>query len=95
MPIALIEAQLAGIPVVATDVGSNSEVVLDGVTGLITAVDPTLFVEAIHSFLGDPDLIREMGRAAKIHALDKLGLSENISKHSTAYFELLNRNLSK
>ena len=35
MPIALIEAQMAGVPVVATDVGSNSEILVDGVTGII------------------------------------------------------------
>ena len=33
MPLSLIEAQMAGVPVVSTDVGSVSEIVLDGITG--------------------------------------------------------------
>jgi glycosyltransferase involved in cell wall biosynthesis len=36
MPVALIEAQLAGKPVVATDVGSVSEVILNHETGIVT-----------------------------------------------------------
>ena len=36
MPVALIEAQMAGKPVVATNVGSVSEVIINGETGFVT-----------------------------------------------------------
>ncbi len=39
MPVSLIEAGLAGLPVVATRVDSVGEVVRDGVTGLLAACD--------------------------------------------------------
>jgi glycosyltransferase involved in cell wall biosynthesis len=40
MPFSLIEAGLAGLAAVTTDAGSASEVVVDGVTGLVLAKDP-------------------------------------------------------
>jgi len=39
MPVALIEAQLAGVPVIATDVGSNAEVIKDGSTGIVCSTN--------------------------------------------------------
>lgn len=35
MPIALIEAQMAGLPAVVTDVGSNPEVIRDAISGYL------------------------------------------------------------
>ena len=42
MPLSLIEAQLSGIPVVSTDVGSVNEIVVDGVTGKLGKSDSEL-----------------------------------------------------
>jgi len=42
MPLSLIEAQMAGVPVVSTDVGSVSEIVLDEVTGKLARDLPSL-----------------------------------------------------
>ena len=39
MPLSLIEAAAAGRPAVTTDVGSAAEVVVDGVTGIVCAID--------------------------------------------------------
>jgi glycosyltransferase involved in cell wall biosynthesis len=64
MPIALIEAQLAGLPVIATDVGSSSEVVLDGETGIVTGKKQVEIVDAIRKVVADPELRRKLGKAA-------------------------------
>jgi glycosyltransferase involved in cell wall biosynthesis len=61
MPIALIEAQLSGVPVVATDVGSNKEVVVNEVTGFITTNYSQALVMAIKRFLSEPNLIKILG----------------------------------
>lgn len=62
---ALLEAQAAGIPVVAGNAGGVSEIVKDGVTGLLA---PEGDVEALAASLGrllaDPDQRAKMGQAA-------------------------------
>jgi len=89
MPIALIEAQLAGIPVVATDVGSNSEVISHQVTGFVTPRTPIALVAALRSLLNDRDLCAEMGRQASSRAQTIFSKDELINAHQTAYQTLL------
>lgn len=62
---ALLEAQAAGLPVVAGAYGGVPEVVRDGLTGLLTEPgDPAAFAEAVAVLLDDPAVRRAMGRAA-------------------------------
>jgi glycosyltransferase involved in cell wall biosynthesis len=52
----LIEAQAAGVPVVAPDVGGIREAMLDGVTGVLVAEpSPVAFADAVLRILGDAD----------------------------------------
>jgi glycosyltransferase involved in cell wall biosynthesis len=64
MPLALLEAMDAGLPVVATrDIGTT-EVGQDGVTGrLVPAADPAALAEAVADLLADPGLRRRLGEA--------------------------------
>jgi glycosyltransferase involved in cell wall biosynthesis len=56
LPNVLIEAQAAGRPVVATDVGGSREAVLDGRTGTIVRErSPSLLAKAVLAILDDPD----------------------------------------
>ncbi len=71
MPVALIEAAFAGRCAIATDVGSVSEVVLDGVTGRVVPTDPRALAEAAVGLLEQPDKRRLMGLAARAHALQR------------------------
>jgi glycosyltransferase involved in cell wall biosynthesis len=64
MPVSLIEAGLAGVPVVATNVGSVSEVVRDGSTGLLTRCDADDLARSVIRLLRDDNLRHQMGRAA-------------------------------
>jgi phosphatidyl-myo-inositol dimannoside synthase len=65
--IVFLEAAAAGVPQVAGDSGGASEVVLDGVTGLVVESprDPGAVAEALRSLLADPNRRRRMGRAAR------------------------------
>ena len=81
MPIALIEAQLAGVPVVATDVGSNSEVIRDQSTGLLTTKDVTSFVAAVQSLQERSELRTSMGTRAKIWAAETFSRDKMLEKH--------------
>lgn len=66
MPGVLIEAQLAGVPAVASDVGAVRLVVADGVSGrLVGASEPSEFAAALQQVLQDRDA---MSVAATTHA---------------------------
>jgi glycosyltransferase involved in cell wall biosynthesis len=91
MPIALIEAQLAGIPVIATDVGSNSEVIEDGVTGIVTAKTAQELAAAVSKLITDSSMRGAMGKAAVVRAQKEFGMERMISAHKTAYEALLRR----
>jgi len=64
-PLAVIEAMLLGKPVVATDVGCTSEIVLSNETGdLIPSGEPKGIAEAILTLAADKDLRGRLGSAA-------------------------------
>jgi glycosyltransferase involved in cell wall biosynthesis len=67
--LAVIEAQAAGIPVVATPVGGIVETVIDGVTGLLcTPGDPVSLANSILRLLEDRELARGIASEAKTRA---------------------------
>ncbi len=64
--VALLEAQAAGLAVIAGDAGGVGDVVSHGESGLLTPVgDPTAFASAIRALLTDPARRRAMGEAAR------------------------------
>jgi glycosyltransferase involved in cell wall biosynthesis len=68
MPVSLIEAASVGCPAVTTRVGSAGEVVLDGETGFVTAVDAAALAAATVRILSDPALRDRFSHAAASHA---------------------------
>ena len=71
-PLAIVEAMLAGLPVVASDVGSVAEAVLDGQTGsLVRRDDPISLAGAVRDLLEDPERARELGRKGRELALER------------------------
>jgi len=64
-PVTLIEAQALGVPVISTDVGAISEIVDNGVTGILVDPDrPESLAEAISYLISNEDRRRIMGRKA-------------------------------
>ncbi|MGC5010262.1 glycosyltransferase [Streptosporangium sp. DT93] len=64
-PVTLVEAGMAGVPVVSTRVGSVAEVVRDGHTGLLSGPGPDELAAHVVRLLNDPGLARRMGEAAR------------------------------
>jgi glycosyltransferase involved in cell wall biosynthesis len=90
MPVALIEAQLAGLPVVATDVGGVSEVVEDQITGFVTATDVESLRVCLAELIQDAGLCERMGQAAKIRASELFTPEKMVAAHIGLYERLIN-----
>jgi glycosyltransferase involved in cell wall biosynthesis len=85
MPVALIEAQLAGKPVVATDVGSISEVILNHETGIVTNKNAGSLASAVESLVLDKTTREEMGRLAIARAQALFSVDRMINAHIELY----------
>ena len=85
MPIALIEAQLAGIPVVATDVGSNSEVVQDGITGIVVGREAKALAAGLQKLISNRQLFDSMSKNAEKFASGKFNPTRMLEEHSQIY----------
>jgi glycosyltransferase involved in cell wall biosynthesis len=85
MPVALIEAQLAGKPVVATDVGSVSEVLLNHETGIVTNKNAGSIALALETLLLDKQKRAEMGTLAISRAQVLFSVDRMINAHIALY----------
>ncbi|HWB83044.1 MAG TPA: glycosyltransferase [Bryobacteraceae bacterium] len=57
-------------PVIAVNRGGPSETVVDGESGLLVDPEPEKFAAAMEMFAGNPDLVRRMGKKARVRALE-------------------------
>src|SRR5262249_33665553 len=81
----VLEAMATGLPVVATRVGGNPELVEEGINGLLVPrQDPAALAAAISTYLEDPHLAAVHGRSSRQRAIERFRL-EGMPK---AYNEL-------
>jgi|GEM_PF-2775573 len=85
---AVLEAQSMGIPVVAKRLGSTSEIVEDGITGLLADNIQDL-TSACRKLLNDADLRKEMGRRARERMISRFQIAAQTKKIEALYSELL------
>jgi glycosyltransferase involved in cell wall biosynthesis len=88
-PLSLIQAGMAGLPVVTTNVGSVPEVVLDGVTGIVTALDVQEIADALEKLAKDKSLRTKLGAAAQEFTLSNFGVKRLVHDHEELYKKLL------
>jgi glycosyltransferase involved in cell wall biosynthesis len=88
MPIALIEAQLASKPVVATNVGGVAEVVINNKTGFVTKKNTKDLAAALEKLITSKTLRATQGRAAKAHATKAFSVEKMINAHVSLYKKL-------
>ncbi len=88
MPIALIEAQLASKPVVATNVGGVAEVVINNKTGFVTRKNTEDLVKALEKLINSKALRTAQGKAAKAHAIKAFSVEKMIKAHVSLYKKL-------
>lgn len=89
MPLSVLEAMAAGLPVVATDVGDVARAVVDGVTGhVVPPHDPERLANALQRLLADPDLRGRMGAAGRARAVELFSSEVTAAAVSALYVEL-------
>jgi glycosyltransferase involved in cell wall biosynthesis len=93
MPMVLLEAAAAGLPIVATAVGGNGEVVRDGESGfLVPARDPEALGQAMLRLMGLPAEQRHgMGERGREHVRANYGLHRVAERWERVYWDTLAR----
>ena len=88
-PIALIQAGMAGIPSISTNVGSIAEVVVNNQTGLITDFSVVNIADALEKLVSNSQLREQYGQAASQFCLGKFHTEIMISNYSRLYKQLI------
>ncbi len=86
----ILEAMACGVPVVATRVGGNAELVADGATGVLVASDDVAaMADAIAAYARDPRRVERDGRAARERAVAQFSIDAMVSRYADLYDALL------
>jgi glycosyltransferase involved in cell wall biosynthesis len=89
MSLAILEAMTCGLPVVASNIGGNTEVVKNGVNGyLVPPADAKALAEVVGSLLDNRDLARAMGENAR-KTVQKLHNWERIAEKTLELYTSL------
>jgi glycosyltransferase involved in cell wall biosynthesis len=87
---AILESMAAGVPVVASDVGGNPELVQNGKTGfLFSAGDQTQFGAALETLVTQPELRKRLGSAAREKAQTEYSIAKVRDRYQDLYDSVL------
>ena len=90
--IVLLEAMLAGLPIVATRVSAVPEVVVDGKTGLLVDVgDHAALAAHLESLLTDGERAEALGQAGRQRALAEFSVAKMADRTRALYDDVLSR----
>lgn len=88
----ILEAMATGLPVVATRVGGNPELVDEAVTGsLVPAADPEAMAQAIKQYVLDPGLAASHGNAGRLRAETRFSMDAMVNNYLQVYDGVLER----
>jgi glycosyltransferase involved in cell wall biosynthesis len=88
-PLSLIQAGMAELPVVTTRVGSVPEVVLDGITGIVTSLNVQQIADALEKLATSAELRVQMGNSARKFTLANFGIKRLVNDHEVLYKKLI------
>lgn len=87
---AILEAMTAGVPVIATDIPGNRDLVVDGVTGyLVPLGDRFEFARRTHWLLDNEAQRKQMGEAGRQRVLTEFAVEKMVDRHAALYRALI------
>jgi glycosyltransferase involved in cell wall biosynthesis len=90
LPNVIMEAMMAGVPVVASDISGNRDLVIPGETGYLVPVgDRAALARQATKILDDRDLARRLGEAGRSRILSEFSIERMVECHAQLYRELL------
>ena len=89
IPLTLIQASQAGLPIVSTKVGSVSDIVVDGVTGFLTEVSSRALIEGVSNLLSNPKLGIALGESGRKRAKELFSSRAMVDQHQKLYSQSL------
>ncbi|MGB2902367.1 MAG: glycosyltransferase, partial [Candidatus Dechloromonas phosphoritropha] len=88
----ILEAMASGLPVIATDVGGNADLVSAGITGqLVTAGDSEALARQIIQLANNPDRAWRMGQLGRQRVEEKFSMNAMVAAYLGTYDKLLGR----
>ena len=88
----LLEAMATGLPLVATRVGGNPELIEEGVNGcLVPVADPPALAHGLKTLLEEPQNIRLFGEKSLNKVQQRFDWSRTVEEYLTVYDQLLGR----
>jgi sugar transferase (PEP-CTERM/EpsH1 system associated) len=88
----ILEAMASGLPVIATNVGGNADLVAAGETGeIVPAADPETLAWTIMRFAAQPEESRDMGRAGRQLVERRFSMQAMVAAYQGTYDKLLHR----
>jgi glycosyltransferase involved in cell wall biosynthesis len=89
---AILEAMATDVPVVATDIAGNRDLVVDGVTGYLVPIgDRFEFARRTHWLLDDEALRRRLGEAGRQRAIHDFTVEQMVERHAAVYRQLVGK----
>ncbi|WP_168204052.1 glycosyltransferase [Aliikangiella coralliicola] len=88
----ILESLSCGVPVIASNVGGNPEMVMDGINGFLFESDnDQALIEKIASLQGNQDLLMDFSNKARKLVLESFTLDTMVDNYQSAYYELAER----
>ena len=79
------------MPIVSTNVGSVSDIVLDGESGLLTETSSQSLIKALEELLSNPLRMERFGQAGKLRAKNLFSLKGMIDAHENLYSQAIKK----